>query len=61
MLQTDKMSLHYEVLANQAHKIEKVARELAALYKASRIDNERVNLKEKHLQQYLKELLVEIQ
>lgn len=61
MLQTDKMSLHYEVLANQAHKIEKVARELVALYKAPRIDNERVNLKEKHLQQYLKELLGEIQ
>lgn len=61
MLQTDKMSLHYEVLANQAHKIEKVARELVALYKASRTNNTRIDLKEKHLQQYLKELVAEIQ
>lgn len=61
MLQTDKIALHYEVLANKAHTLEKVARELAALYKAPIIDNARINLREKHLQQYLKELVPEIQ
>lgn len=61
MLQTDKIALHYTVLANKAHTLEKVARELADLYKAPRTDNTRIDLREKHLQQYLKELVAEIQ
>ena len=56
MLQSDKDALHYEVVAKTAHKIEKVATELARLHKYSILDNERIELRKKHLLKYLDEL-----
>ena len=56
MLQSDKDALHYEVVAQTAHKLEKVATELALLHKDSILDNERIELRKKHLLKYLDEL-----
>lgn len=56
MLQSDKDSLHYEAVAQTAHKIEKVATELACLHKDSILDNKRIELRKKHLLKYLDEL-----
>ena len=56
MLQSDKDALHYEVVAQTAHKIEKVATELARLHKDSILNNERIELRKKHLLKYLDEL-----
>ncbi len=56
MLQSDKDALHYEVVAQKAHTIEKVATELARLHEASILNNERVELRKKHLLKYLDEL-----
>ena len=56
MLQSDKDALHYEVVAKTAHKIEKVATELALLHKDSILNNERIELRKKHLLKYLDEL-----
>jgi len=52
----DKEALHYDVVANTAHKIEKVAQELSSLYKDSFINNERVKLRQRHLAKYVDEL-----
>ena len=52
----EKSALHYKVIANTAHKIEKVANELSILYKDSFISNERIELRKKHLKKYFDEL-----
>lgn len=56
MLQSDKESLHYSVIADTAHRIEKVSKELESLYKASYFNTERANLRKQHLNKYVKEL-----
>ena len=56
MLQSDKDALHAKVIADTAHKIEKVAQELSSLYKDSFINNDRVNLRKTHLMKYFNEL-----
>jgi hypothetical protein len=56
MLQSDKDALHADVIANTAHKIEKVAQELSSLYKDSFINNERIELRKNHLVKYFNEL-----
>lgn len=56
MLQSDKDALHVDVIANTAHKIEKVAQELSSLYKDSFINNDRVQLRKNHLVKYFNEL-----
>ena len=56
MLQSDKDALHYEVVAQTAHKVEKVSTELARLHKYSILDNERIELRKNHLLKYLDEL-----
>lgn len=55
MIQSDKIALHYEVIANTAHKIEKVSKELSTLYKDSFFNEKRVNLRKEHLKKYIKE------
>ena len=47
MLQSDREALHYDVVATTAHKIEKVANELANLYRASYFNSEKAQLKKK--------------
>lgn len=61
MLQSDKDAAHARVIANTAHKIEKVANELSSLYMDSFINNERVQLRKNHLIQYFNELNTLIQ
>lgn len=56
MLQSDKVALHYEVIANTAHKIERVAEELSKLYKADWFEESRVELRKKHFAKYVEEL-----
>lgn len=56
MLQSDKDALHAKVIADTAHKIEIVAKELSSLYRDSFINNERVNLRKNHLTKYFTEL-----
>lgn len=56
MLQSDKDALHAQVIADTAHKIEKVAQELSSLYKDSFINNDRVQLRKNHLVKYFNEL-----
>lgn len=56
MSSSDKIALHYEVISNVAHKIEKVSEELSSLYKDSFFNIERANLRKEHLKKYVKEL-----
>lgn len=56
MLQSDKDALQAHVIANTAHKIEKVSQELSSLYKDSFIYNKRIELRKRHLYQYFNEL-----
>lgn len=56
MIDSDKIALHYEVIADIAHKIEKVSKELSVLYKDSIFNEKRVNLRKEHLKKYIKEL-----
>jgi len=56
MIQSDKEALHYDVIANTAHKIEVVSKELSSLYEGSFINNERVQLRKNHLVKYFNEL-----
>ena len=45
MTDSDKIALHYKVIANMAHKIEKVSKELSVLYTDS-IFNKKLLLNE---------------
>ncbi len=56
MLQSDKIALHYNVIADTAHKIEKVSKELSVLYTDSIFNEKRANLRKEHLKKYMKEL-----
>lgn len=56
MLQSDKIALHYNVIAQTAHKIERVAEELSKLYKADWFEESRVELRKKHFAKYVEEL-----
>lgn len=56
MSQSDKMALHYSVIANTAHRIEKVAKELEAIHKASIFNEAKAGLRKHHLEKYAKEL-----
>ena len=57
MTTDEKTILHYKVIAHQAHKIEKVAKELAALYNDSIFDTHKAEVRSKALRRYIKELL----
>ena len=56
MLQSDKTVLHYRVISNTAHKVEKVAKELSVIYDASYFNEKKANLRKEHLKKYMKEL-----
>ena len=56
MLKSDKIALHYEVIANTASKIEKVSKEISTLYREPFFSENRTNLRKEHLQKYIKEL-----
>ena len=56
MIQSEKDALHFDVIADTAHKIEKVAKELSSLYNDSFLSNERIQLRKKHLAKYFNEL-----
>ena len=56
MIYSDKISLHYEVISNIAHKIEKVTEELSSIYKDSFFNEKRANLRKEHLKKYMKQL-----
>ena len=58
MLQTERQALHYKVIANTAHKVEKIARQLATLYNDSYINNNEINRNLKNLERYYDELKV---
>ena len=54
MTDSDKIALHYKVIADMAHKVEKVSKELSVLYTDSIFNEKRVNLRKKHLEKYSK-------
>lgn len=54
MTDSDKLALHYEVIANMAHTVEKVSRELSILYTDSIFNEKRVNLRKESLEKYSK-------
>lgn len=56
MLESDKIALRHEVIANTASKIEKVSKELSSLYKSSFFNEGRANLRKGHLKKYVEEL-----
>lgn len=58
MLQSDKEALHYRVIANTAHRIEKVAKELEEIHQASIFNKAKAGLRKHHLEKYVKELEV---
>ena len=58
MIDSEKIALHYKVIANMAHKIEKVSKELSVLYTDSIFNEKRVNLRKKCLEEYTKALEV---
>ena len=56
MIDSDKIALHYKVIADMAHKVEKVSKELSVLYTDSIFNEKRVNLRKKCLEEYTKVL-----
>ena len=54
MTDSEKIALHYKVIANMAHKIEKVSKELSVLYTDSIFNEKRANLRKKSLEKYIK-------
>ena len=54
MTDSDKIALHYKVIADTAHKVEKVSKELSVLYTDSIFNEKRVNLRKKSLEKYIK-------
>ena len=56
MLESDRIALHYDVIANTAHKVEKVSEELASLYRENFFSVSRAELRRQHLAKYAKEL-----
>ena len=47
MTDSDKIALHYKVIADIAHKVEKVSKELSVLYTDSIFNEKRANLRKK--------------
>lgn len=56
MTKEEKSILHYQVIANTAHKIVKVAHELERLNNAYYVNADRISLYEQHLVKYYDEL-----
>lgn len=56
MTTTEKTVLHYQVIANMAHTIEKVAIDLADLNNAGYANSDKINLRKQHLAKYFSEL-----
>jgi hypothetical protein len=56
MTKTDKDALHFKVIADTAHKIEIVSKELSSLYEESFFRADRVQLRKSHLVKYFNEL-----
>ena len=56
MTDSDKIALHYKVIADTAHKIEKVSKELSVLYTDSIFNEKRANLRKKCLEENIKVL-----
>lgn len=56
MLQSEKIALHYKVIADTTSKIEKVAKELETIYQASIFNEAKAGLRKHHLKKYAKEL-----
>ena len=56
MTSTEKTVLHYYVIANMAHTIEKVAMDLANLNNASYVNGDKISIREEHLEKYFAEL-----
>ena len=56
MTDSEKIASRYKVIANMAHKIEKVSKELSVLYTDSIFNEKRVNLRKKCLEEYTKVL-----
>ena len=56
MLQTERQALLYKVIANTAHKVEKITRQLATLYNYSYINNNEIDRNLKKLERYYDEL-----
>lgn len=54
MIDSDKIALHYKVIADMAHKVEKVSKELSVLYTDSIFNEKRVNLRKESLEKYIK-------
>ena len=54
MIDSDKIALHYKVIADMAHKVEKVSKELSVLYTDSIFNEKRVNLRKESLEKYTK-------
>lgn len=56
MLPFEEIALHYEVIAQTAHKIERVAEELSKLYQDDWFEESRVELRKNHFAKYVEEL-----
>ena len=56
MTDSDKIALRYKVIADMAHKIEKISKEHSALYTDSIFNEKRANLRKKCLEEYTKVL-----
>ena len=54
MTGSDKIALHYKVIADMAHKVEKVSKELSVLYTDSIFNEKRANLRKESLEKYIK-------
>ena len=58
MTDSEKIASRYKVIANMAHKVEKISKELSALYTDSIFNEKRANLRKKCLEEYTKVLEV---
>ena len=58
MTASEKIASRYKVIADMAHKVEKISKELSALYTDSIFNEKRANLRKKHLEEHVKVLQV---
>lgn len=53
---SEKIASRYKVIANLAHKVEKISKELSVLYTDSIFNEKRANLRKKCLEEHIKVL-----
>lgn len=56
MIETEKIAIHYEVIADTANQVGKVAKDLSILYRESRFNEKKATLRKERLRECMRAL-----